>query len=130
MVERICVWCFVIVAVFMVWGMLKSHQLEGGDASHKRGALFIAKAGSHCVILLYCETLLQVLWGIYCKRFYWIPPFAILLLFYVFEIGKARSATPSVLMILTLNGLFQKNFQTLGFYFTPPPSLSPCFFPL
>ena len=107
-----------------VWGMLKSHQLGVGDASHKRGALFIGKAGSHCVILLYCETLLQVLWGIYCKRFYWIPPFTILLLFYVFEIGKAKSATPSVLMILTLNGLFQKNFQTLGFYFTPENIIS------
>ena len=68
--------------------------------------------------------MLQVLQGIYCKRFYWIPPFAILLLFYVFEIGKAKSATPSVLMILTLNGLFQKNFQTLGFYFTPENIIS------
>ena len=49
------------------------------------GALFIGKTGSH--ILLYCETLLQVLPGvyiyiyiyiyIYCKkkRFYWIPLF-------------------------------------------------------
>ena len=31
-----------------------------------------------------------------------------LLLFYVFEAGKAKSATESALMILTLNGLFQK----------------------
>ena len=91
---------------------------------------------AHCVILLYCETLLQFLLGIYCKRFYWIPLFTILLLFYVFEVGKAKSATQSVLMILTLNGLFQKNFQV--FYFTPENSLSlnlppsPClfFFPL
>ena len=70
---------------------------------------------------MYCETLLQVLLGIYCKRFYWIPLFTILL-FYVFEVGKAKSATQSVLMILTLNGLFQKNFQV--FYFTPENSLS------
>ena len=96
----------------------------GGDASHKRGALFIGKADSHCVILLYCETLLQVLLGIYCKRFYWIPPFTRLLLFYVFEIGKTKSSTPSVLMVLTLNGLFDKNLQTLGFYFTPKNTIS------
>ena len=120
MVERICVWCLVIVAIFMVWGMLKSHQLGVEMQVTKGGSLFIGKAGSHCVIRLYCETLLQVLRGIYCKRFYWIPPFAKLLLFYVFEIGKAKSATLSVLMILTLNGLFQKKFQTLGFYFTLP----------
>ena len=40
-------------------------SIGGGDASHKRGTLFIAKAGSHYVILLYCETLLQVLMGVY-----------------------------------------------------------------
>ena len=97
-------------------------SIGGGDASHKREALFIGKAGSHYVILLYCETLLQVLRGIYCKKFYSIPLFTILLLFYVFEVGKARSATQSLLMILTLNGLFQKNFQ--GFYFTPENSIS------
>ena len=66
----------VIVVLFMgfgqagakkVWGVLKSHQLGGrgreggGDASNKRDAFFIGKAGSHYVILLYCETLLQVL---------------------------------------------------------------------
>ena len=54
--------------------MLKSHQFdagrEGGDAGHKRGTFFIGKAGSHYVILLYCETLLQVFLSIYCKRFY------------------------------------------------------------
>ena len=57
----------------------------------------------------------------------------------VFEVGKAKRATQSVLIILTLNGLFQKNFYV--FFFTPknsisltlPPPLSPfplCFFPL
>ena len=105
-----------------VWGILKSHQLGGcGDASHKRGTLFIEKAGSHFVILLYCETLLLVLLGIYCKRFDEIPLFTILLLFYVFEVDKVtggvtKSATESVLLILTLNGLFQKIFYV--FYFT------------
>ena len=52
----------------------------------------------------------------------WIPLFTALLLFYVYEVGKAKSATQSVLMILTLNGLFQKNFQV--FYFTPENSIS------
>ena len=94
----------------------------GGDASHKRGPLFIRKAGTHCVILLYCETLLQVLLGIYCKRFYMIPLFTILLLFYVLEVGKAKSATQSVLMVLTLNGLFRKHFKV--FYFIPENSIS------
>ena len=119
-----------------VWGMLKSHRLGVAMQVTKSGALFIGKAGSHYVKLLYCEAFLQVLLGIYCKRFYWIPLFTILLLFYVFEVGKAKSATQSVLMILTLNGLFQKNFQV--FYFTPenslsltlPSSPSVCFFPL
>ena len=86
--------------------MLKSHQL--GVAM--QGGFFVGKAGSHYVMLLYCETLLQVLLGIYCKIFYWIPLFTILLLFYVFEVGKAKSATQNGLMILTLNGLFQKIF--------------------
>ena len=54
-------------------------SVGGGDGSHKREVLFIGKAGSHFLILLYCETLLQVLPGIYCKRFYWIPLFTILL---------------------------------------------------
>ena len=75
----------------------------------KGGTLFIRKTGSHYIILLYCETLLQVLLGIYCKRFYWIPLFTILL-FYMFEVGKAKSAAHGVLMILTLNGRFQKSF--------------------
>ena len=39
-----------------------------------------------------------------------------LLLFYVFEVGKAKSAYQSVLKILTGNGLFQK--KKLGSYFT------------
>ena len=94
-----------------VWGMLKS-SFGGGDASLKKGAPFIGKVGFHYVILLYCETLLQEpYWVIYCKRFYWIPLFTMLLLFYVFEVGKAKSATQSVLMILTLNGLFQNKFK-------------------
>ena len=75
----------------------------------------IGKAGSHYVILLYCETLLQVLLGIYCKKFYWIPPFTILLLLYVLEIDKAKSATQIVLMKQGM-GYSRKNF----IFFTLP----------
>ena len=57
------------------------------------GVPFIGKVGSHYVRLLYCETLLQVLLGIHCKRFYQIPLFTILMLFYVFTVGKAKSVT-------------------------------------
>ena len=76
--------------------MLKSHQL-GVARQVTKGGFFIGKAGSHSVILLFCEAFLQVLLGIYCKRFYWIPLFTILL-FYVFEVGKAKSATQNVLI--------------------------------
>ena len=118
--------CMVFCHSCYIYGLgdASKPSIGDGDARHKTGALFIGKAGSHCVILLYCETLLQVLLGIYCKRIYRIPSFTILLLFYVFEIGKAKSATSSVLMILTLNGLLHKNFQTLGLYFTPKNAIS------
>ena len=119
MVERICVWCLVIVAVFMVWGMLKSHQLGGEDASHKRWALFIGKAGSHCVILLYCETLLQVLWGIYCKRIYWI--YCCYFTCFDWQSQKCNSKCPND---INTEWAVPVKFQTLkkkiqtGFYFT------------
>ena len=54
--------------------MLISHQL-GVAMQVTKETLFMGKAGLYYVILLYCETLLQVLLGIYCKRFYWIPLF-------------------------------------------------------
>ena len=116
-VERICLWCLVIVVIFMGFGqagakrwgggVLKSHQLGGAMQVTKGGTLFIGKAGSRYVILLYCETLLQFLLGI--KDFIGYL-FSILLLLYVLEVAKAKSATQSVVMILTLNRLFQKNF--------------------
>ena len=90
--------------------MLKSHELWVAMQVTNGETLFIGKGGSHYVIRLYCEALLQILLGIYCKRFYRMPLFTILLLFYVFEVGKAKNATQSVLMILTLNGLFLKKF--------------------
>ena len=37
------------------------------------GTLFIEKAGSHFVILLYCETLLQIVLDICCKKCYQLP---------------------------------------------------------
>ena len=117
------VWCLVIVVIFMGFGQAGAKRCGGclkviswgWWCKSQKGALLIGKAGSHYVILLYCETLLQVLMGVYYKRFYQIPLFTILLLFYVFEISKAKSGTESVLMILTLNGLFQKIFYV--FYF-------------
>ena len=89
---RYYVWCLVIVVIFMRFG-------QAG-----------AKSCGDAYIVLYCETLLQVLLCIYCNWFYWIPLFTILLLLYVFEVGKAKSVTQSVLIRLTLNGLFQKIF--------------------
>ena len=47
-------------------GDAEKSSIAGGE-SHKSGTLFIGNAGSHYVILLYCETLLQVLMGIYCN---------------------------------------------------------------
>ena len=81
-----------------VWVMLKIHQL--GVVMQVKKVGFFSQGrqdGSYYVMLLYCETLLEVLLGVYCKRFYWILLFTMLLLFYVFEVGKARSATQSVL---------------------------------
>ena len=118
------VWCLVKVVIFV--GFEKAGAKRCGGCSKviswgwrcksKKGTVFIGKTGSHYVILLYYETLLQVLLGIYCKRFYQIHLFTILLLLYVFEVGKAKSTTQIILMILTLNGLFQKKIQ--AFYFT------------
>ena len=104
-VERIREWCLVIVAIFMgFWqagakrcgGCLKVINWGWRCKSQKGGSFHREERFS----LLYCETLLQVLLGIYCKRFYWRPLFTILLLLYVFEIGKAKSATQSVLMLM------------------------------
>ena len=140
-VQRICVWCLAIVAIFTGFGQarakrcgrcLKVINWEWRCKSQKgAGALFIGKASSHCVILLYCEVILQVLLGIYCKRFSWILSFhytTVVLRVWGWQSQNCNSKCPNE----TLNGLFQKNFQT--FYFTlenssslnlPP---SPCLF--
>ena len=95
------------------------------------GALFIEKAGYQCVILFYCEVFLEVLLGIYCKRFCWILSFhytTVALRVWGWQRQKCYSKCPNK----TMNGIFQKNFQT--FYFTPENSLSlnlplsPCLF--
>ena len=44
-----------------MWGMLKSHQLEVVMQVTKRELFSCREGRSHYVILLYCETLLQVL---------------------------------------------------------------------
>ena len=104
-----------------VWGCLKVTNWGWRSKSQKRGSFHRESRFSLCN-MLYCETLLQVLLGIYSKRFYWMPLFTILLLFYVFEVGKAKSAIQSALMALTLNELFQKKvFQVL---YPPENSMS------
>ena len=105
-VERICVWYLVMVAIFMgfgqagpkrCWGCLKVTNL-GWRCNSQKGSCFNREGRLSLCNMLNCETLLQVLLDIYCKRFYWIPLYTILLLFYLFEVGKAKSATQSVLM--------------------------------
>ena len=69
-----------------VWGMVKSHQL--GVVMQVR-ALLIGKTGSHYYNTALLWNFIASLAGcIYCKTFYWIPLFTILL-FYVFE-GLAK----------------------------------------
>ena len=109
----------------------------GWRCKSQKLALFIGRAGSRCVILMYCESLLQVVLGIYCKRFYWISFFTILLLVYVFarvwgwQSQKCSSKCPSE----TLNGLIPEKFSSSLHYpwkfiiFNPTP-FPLCFFPL
>ena len=125
-VARISVWFPVIVFIFMGFGQVGAKSCGGclkviswgWWCKSRKGALMIGKAGSHYVIFLYCKTLLQVLLGIYCKRFYWIPLFTIQL-FYVFEVGKAKSATQSFLMVLTLNSVSLTLPLSLVCFFSP-----------
>ena len=118
-VERICAWHLVIVAIFMGFGQAGVKRCGGclkvtnwrWRCKSQKGCFFHREGRFSLCNMLYCETLLQVLLGIFCKRFYWIPLFTILLSFYVFEVGKAENAIESVLMALILNGLFSKNVQ-------------------
>ena len=97
-VGRNYVWCLVRVVISMALGQAGAKRCGGclkvinwgWQCNSQRETLFIGKTGSHYVIP-YFETLLQVLLGIFCKRFYQIPLFTIVLLFYVFEVGKAKS---------------------------------------
>ena len=75
-----------------VWLMLRSPQLRVVMQVTKGYSFEMKGRFSLCN-----NTVLQILLGIYCKKFYWIPLFTILL-FYVFEVGKAKSATQNVLM--------------------------------
>ena len=43
-VERICVWCLVLVVIFMGFGRFKVINL-GGNASQKIGTIFIEMGG-------------------------------------------------------------------------------------
>ena len=105
-VELICVWCLVIAAIFVGFGQAGARMCgrclkvinwgwrcksQNGGSSHRVGRFLL------CNIAV-MWNFMQVLLGIHWKRFYWVPLFTILLLFYVFEFGKAKSATQSVLM--------------------------------
>ena len=119
--KDLCVWCLVIVVIFMGFEQAGAKRCGGclkvinWRCVTKRG-LFSYREDRFSL----CNT--AILWNFiasptgYCKRFYWIPLFTVLLLLYVFEVGKAKSAIQSVLMILTVNGLFQEILKV--FYFT------------
>ena len=72
-IGRNYVWCLVIVVIFMRFGQAGAKSCGGclkvincgWRKSQKRGTLFIGKAGFSLCLLLFCETLLQVLLGIY-----------------------------------------------------------------
>ena len=144
MVERICVWCLVIVVIFMGFGQAGTKRCGrcskviswGWECKSQKESLFIGKAGSHYVIMLYCETLLQFWLGIYCKKFYWILLFTILLLLYVFEVGKAKSATQSVPNDINTEWAIPERFLSFLLYpwrfhiLNPSPFPPVCFFPL
>ena len=70
-----------------VWLMLRNPQLRVVMQVTKGCSFEMKGRFSLCN-----TTVLQILLGIYCKKFYWIPYFTILL-FYVFEVGNAKSAT-------------------------------------
>ena len=105
-----------------VWGMLKSNHLGVGMQATKRGVFHREGWFSLCdtaVLWNFIASLTgYILWKILLDTSFHYTT----LLLYVFEVGKAKKATQSVLMILTLNGLFQKNFQV--FCFTPENSIS------
>ena len=114
-----------------VWGMFKSHQLGVVIQLTKGWTLFIGKANCHCVILLYCETLLQAVLGIYCKKFYLLHLFTIQLLFYVSEVGKAKCATQCVLMKYWMGysrNIFKFFTLSLKIHYPWPYPLLPLFF--
>ena len=117
-VGRNYVWYLVIVVMFMEFGLAGATRWGGclnsligcGDASHKRRTL--RREGSHSVILLYCETLLQDLLGIYCKRFYRIYTsfHYITVVLCVWDWQRQKVQLKVSLMILTLSELFRKHF--------------------
>ena len=59
---------------------------------------------------------MQVLLGIYCKRFYWILLFPILLLFYVFEVGQAKSWTHKCPNDINTEWAIPENFSSFSMF--------------
>ena len=132
--EQNYVLCLVIVVIFMGFGQAGAKRCYGCLKAIIRWWQCKSQQGNFCpragrfslLILLYCETLLKVLLGTYfkTKRFYRIPIFT-MLLFYLFEVGKAKIATHSILTILTLNGLFQKKILLYPWKFQTKQRFTP-----
>ena len=59
---------------------------------------------------------MQVLLGIYSKRFYWILLFPILLLFYVFEVGQAKSWTHKCPNDINTEWAIPENFSSFSMF--------------
>ena len=78
-VVRNYAWCLIVIChIYGIWTRQEQKCVGdalnwGGDAIYKGGTLLIEKADSHFVILTYCETLLQVLLDICCKKCYQLP---------------------------------------------------------
>ena len=99
-VGRNYVWCIVIFVIFMEFGQAWAKRCEGclkvinwGCRSKSQKGGFFHREGRFSVC--YAAALSNFtanLTGYILKRFYWIPLLTTLLLFYVFEVGKAKNS--------------------------------------
>ena len=129
-VQRICVWCLVIVAIFTGFGQARAKRCGGclkviswgwrcksqkGDSFHREGRFSLCKTA---VLWNFIASLT----GYILKKILLDTSFHYTTVVLLVWGRQSQSATQSVLMILTLNGLFKKNFQV--FYFTTENSIS------
>ena len=134
-VEKICVWYFVMVAIFIRFGQADAKRcggclkvtIGGWRCKSQKGALHREDRFSLCnCYIVKCNML-------YCKS-YWVytvkdfigclfsPYYCCFMCLRL--ANKAKSATQSVLMALKLNGLFQKNFQVFQVFYSPENYIS------